>query len=126
MHLLEATKLRPYLDYILDKEMVLQSTKQSVTVVKERMNKNPIYYAKNTIDFLNGLTEEELKTTNIKDTISIIKCARKVVNKHHHLDTVEAKIGIMAHQLKLFRDMFDPLFKKGLAFFWEEKVSMLT
>ena len=78
----------PYLDYILDKEMVLQSTKQSVTVVKERMNKNPIYYAKNTIDFLNGLTEEELKTTNIKDTISIIKCARKVVNKHHHLDII--------------------------------------
>ena len=32
----------------------------------------------------------------------------------------------MAHQLNLFRDMFDPLFKKGLPFFWEEKGAMLT
>ena len=30
----EATKLRPYLDYILDKEMVIKSDKQSVTDVK--------------------------------------------------------------------------------------------
>ena len=52
----EETKLRPYLDYILDKDMVIQSAKHSVTVVKERLNKNPIDYAKNTVDFLNGLT----------------------------------------------------------------------
>ena len=51
---------------------------------------------------------------------------RKVVNKHQHLDTVQAKINIMVHQLNLFRDKFDPLFKKGLPFFWEEKGSMLT
>ena len=28
--------------------------------------------------------------------------------------------------MKLFKDMFDPLFKKGLPFFWEGKVTMLT
>ena len=32
----------------------------------------------------------------------------------------------MAHQLKLCRDMFDPLFKKGIPLFWEEKGTMLT
>ena len=74
--------LMPYLDYILDKEVVIQSTKQSVTTIKERLNKRPIDYAKNTIDFLNGLTKEELKNTNIKDKISIITWARKLVNKH--------------------------------------------
>ena len=97
-----------------------------MTAMKERMNKKPINYAKNTIDFLNGLTEEKLKTTNIKYRISIITWDRKVVNKHHHLDTFEAKIGIMAHQVNIFLDIFDLLFKKGLHFFWEEKGNMLT
>ena len=97
-----------------------------MTTVNERLNKKPIDYAKNTIDFLNGLIEEELNTVNIKDIISIITWARKVVYKHHHVDTVQAKIDIMAHQLKLFRDMFDPLFKKGLPLFWEEKGEIMS
>ena len=65
--------------------------------MKERLNKNPIDYAKNTIDFLNGLKEDELKATNIKDRIPIITWARKVVNKHRHLETVQEKIYIMKH-----------------------------
>ena len=48
------------------------------------------------------------------------------MNKYRHSDIVHSKIDIMAHQLKLFRDMFDPLFKKGLPFFWEEKGAMPT
>ena len=48
------------------------------------------------------------------------------MNKHQHLYIVEAKIDIMTHQVKLFMDMFDPLFKKGLPFFWEEKGSMMS
>ena len=28
--------------------------------------------------------------------------------------------------MKLFIDMFDPLFKKGIPFFWKEKGAMLT
>ena len=37
----EETKLRHYMDYVLDKEMVIKSAKQSVTIVKERLNKIP-------------------------------------------------------------------------------------
>ena len=48
------------------------------------------------------------------------------MNKHQHLDIVEAKIDIMTHQVKLFMDIFYPLFKKGFHFFWEEKSSMLS
>ena len=68
---------------------------------------------------MNGLTKDDLKNENFRDRISIITWAKKVVNKYQHLDTVQAKIDIMAHQLKLFRDMFDPLFKKGLPLFLE-------
>ena len=109
--------MRPYLDYILVKEIVIQSAKQSVTVVEERLNKKPIEIANNTIGFLNGLTKDELKETNIKDIISIITWARKVVNKQKHMDTVQANIDIMTHQVKLFLDIFEPLFKKGLPLF---------
>ena len=90
-----------------------------MTIVKERLNKKPIEYANNAVDFINELTKEELNTANIKDRISIITQDRKVVNKHQHLDTVQAKIDFMSHQLKLFMDMFYPLFKKALPFFWE-------
>ena len=52
--------------------------------------------------------------------------ARKVINKYHHLDTVQEKVDILAHQVKLFIDMFDPLFKMVLLFFWKENGAMLT
>lgn len=78
------------------------------------LNKNPIDIANNTISFLNDLTEDDLKTTNIKDMTSVITWEKKVVSKHQHLDIVQAKIDIMTHQVKLFIELFTPLFKKGL------------
>ena len=50
----------------------MQDSRQSVTTVKEVLNKNPIDNANNTISFLNGLTEDYLKEASIKDRISII------------------------------------------------------
>ena len=45
----EAAKLSPYLDYILDKERAIHVAKQSVTIVKEKLNKKLVDYAKNAI-----------------------------------------------------------------------------
>ena len=97
-----------------------------MAVAKETLNKNLVDYANNAIKFLNGLSKDDLKKENIKDRLSIMTWARKVVNKYHHLDIVQAKVDIMAHQVNLFIDMFDPLCKKGLLFFWEEKGAMLA
>ena len=102
MLIAEATKLRPYLDYILDKEIVIHASRQSVAPVKEVLNKKPIDTANNTISFMNGLTEDYLKTSNIKNRILVITWERKIVSKHQHLDTIQAKINIMTHQVKLF------------------------
>ena len=118
--------MKPYLDYILDEERVIQESKQSVTIVKEKLNKKPVDYAKNDIKFLNGLTEEEIIKDSIRDMIFAITWARKVVNQYHHLETVQANIGIMAHEIKVFIEMFDPLVKLGLPFFWKEKGGMLS
>ena len=49
-----------------------------------------------------------------------------MVNKYHHLETVQAKIDIMHHQIKEFIELFNPLFKRGLPFFWEEKGGMCS
>ena len=90
------------------------------------MDKKLVDYANNAINVLNGLSEDYFRKANIKDRISIITYARKVVNKYHHLDRVQAKGYIMAHQVNLFIYMFGPLFKIGLLLFWEEKDAMLT
>ena len=56
MIIAEARKLRPYLNYILDKEIVTHADKQSCMAVKEVLNKKPIDTANNTVSFLNGLS----------------------------------------------------------------------
>ena len=64
--------------------------------------------------------------TNIKDRISVITWDKNIVSKHQHLDTIQAKNEIMTHQVNLFIDMFNPLFKKGLPLFGEEKGGMFS
>ena len=85
--------------------------------MKESLNKKPLDYAKTDIEFLNGMTEEEIKKAGIRDMISIITWSRKVLNQYHHLETIEAKIGTMAHDIKMFIEMFEPLVRMGLPFF---------
>ena len=72
------------------------------------------------------MTEEEIRKAGIRDKILVITQATKVVNQYHHLETIEAKIGIMAHEIKVFIKMFHPLVKMGLPFFWKEKGGMLS
>ena len=54
----EAAKLRPYLDFILDKEIFRQEARNNFMMVKQVLNKKPIDTTNNAISFLNNLTEE--------------------------------------------------------------------
>ena len=72
MIITEAIKIRPYLNYIKDKEMVINVARQSCTTVKETSGRKPTDANQNTINFLNTLFEEELKTMGIKDMIVVI------------------------------------------------------
>ena len=65
-----------------------------------------------------------MRKDGIRDKIFVITWARKVVNQYHHLETVEAKIDIMAHAIKVFVKMFETLVKMGFPFFWKEKGGM--
>ena len=106
--------------------MVIQEYKQSVTLVKEELNKKHVDYAKTAIEFLNELTKEETRKAVIRHRIYVITWARKVVNQYHHLENIEAKIGIMEHEIKVLIKFFNPLVKMGLPFFWKEKGGMLS
>ena len=46
------------------------------------------------------------------------------MSKYQHLDTVQAKIDIMSHQIKELIELFNPLLKRGFPLFWEEKGGM--
>ena len=71
MIITEAVKIRPYLNYIQEKEMVINDAKKSCTIVKEASNKKPTDIAKNMIYFLNNFSEEDLRTMGIKDRVTI-------------------------------------------------------
>ena len=94
--------------------------------MKETLNKNPIDKTNSIVSFVNGVSEDYLKTMEIKDIIPIITWERKIVGKHKHLDTVHNKINITQHQVKMFIGLFTPLFKMGLPSFWEESGKLLS
>ena len=62
--------------------MVINVDKQSCTMVNEAFNKNLVDTTKNTINFLNTLFEKYMRTIGIKEIITVITWARKVVGKH--------------------------------------------
>ena len=126
MIIAEVVKLKPYLNYILDKEMVINDARQSCIAVKEALNKKPVDTSKNTVNFLNNLSKEYLRTMGIKEKITVITWARKVVGKHHHIETVQKKIDIMQHQVNIFKGSFVSLFQKGFPSFWEEDGKLLS
>ena len=98
--------------------MVIYSSRKVITVAREKLNKKPIEYSKNVIGFLNSLSEDDINKENVKDRISIMTWERKVINKHHHQDTVQEKVDILAHLVEWFIEYFYQLFKKGTPFFW--------
>ena len=57
----KAVKFIPYLNYILDKQMVINTAMQRCIAVKEALNKKPVDPINNTINFLNTLSEEDFK-----------------------------------------------------------------
>ena len=97
--------------------MVINAAKQSCTIVKEYLIRKLVDTTRNTINFLNTLFEEELTKLGINDRFVVITLAIKVVEKHQHIETIQAKIVIMLHQVNTFKGSFISLFQKGFASF---------
>ena len=82
MIIAKATKKRLYFNFINDEEMVINAIREICLAVKEALDRKPTNTTRNTINFLNTLSEEELRIMGIKDMITMIIWARKVVGKH--------------------------------------------
>ena len=54
--------------------------------MKETLDRKPAYLAQNTINFLNTLFGEEIKTMGIKYMIAVVTQERKVIMKHYHIE----------------------------------------
>ena len=57
----------------------------------------------------------------IKDRITMITWKRKVIGKHHHVESVQAKEYHKLLQVKSFKGLFTELFQKLLPSFWDEE-----
>ena len=57
MIIVEDIKIIPCLDYIQEKERVINAAKQTCTTMKEALNKKPVDTTKDTINFLNTLSK---------------------------------------------------------------------
>ena len=90
------------------------------------MDRKPTDRDRNTINFLNTLPEEELRTMAITDRITIITWVRNVIGKHHHIESVQAKEGLMSQQVKSFKVLFVNLFQKCLPPFWDEDGKLIS
>ena len=103
--------------------MVISIAMQSCVFMKETLDKMSTQTTQNTINFLNTMSKEELKTIGIIDRITMITWAIKFIGKHHHVEIVQAKENQMSQQVKSFKGLFPYLFKKGLPYFGMKKVN---
>ena len=100
--------------------MVINASRQSCIVVKEALNRKPIDTTRSTINFLNTLSKEELRTMGIKDRIAVITYSRKFVGKNQHIETIQENIDIMMHYVRNFKGSFISLFQKCFPRRWQD------
>ena len=117
MIIVEETKVRPYLDFIQDKENTVQEAKKHILVAKLDLHKKPLDTTKSTINFLRNLTDEDIKWGNIWDRIQVITLARNLVHKYLHLKMVEVKWSFTREQAGDFVAMFKHVVQRGIYFF---------
>ena len=82
--------------------------------------------AQNVINILSTLSEDQVRRFDIQDRVFVISWDRKVIGKYRMLDTLQAKFDIISHKIKEVINLFTPLVSRGIPFFWEEKLPLLS
>jgi hypothetical protein len=117
----EAAKLRVYLNFIYDKDIMATTARSRCIVVNGTLSKKPLEWAQNTIDLLNSVPTSDLQTIGVKDRTTLIIWARRIITKNNLLKLVQNKAMQIERSLQEFRDTFEQLFVKGLPSFWDGK-----
>jgi len=87
----EASKLRVYLNFINDKDIIDITARSRCTVVNETLAKKPSEWAQNAINLLNSIPTIDLQTIGVKDKTTLIIWTRRVIAKHNLLKSVQTK-----------------------------------
>ena len=77
----EANKLRPYLDFIADKEDALKMSKKNVVIAKKELHKRPVGVAQNAINFLSTLSEDQTRGVVCKTKLLFMGLEKWLKNK---------------------------------------------
>jgi len=112
-------EFRPYLDMLEDKATLSCKALDKCVVLNETMTKRTPDIAHNTISLLNTVTNEELQILGVKDRITVMMWARKVVCKHKYVNNVKRKAEEMRNAVHQVKNLFQPLFNIGLPTFWD-------
>jgi hypothetical protein len=113
----EIAKFWEYMVLIDDKIALVIMAQAKSQIVKEHSQKKPINKARNTINFMNQTSNTTLATLGVKDRFAIIIWAKRFLEKHNLLNKVLDKAKQMEEEVRQFKEVFKPLFDKGLPFF---------
>jgi hypothetical protein len=117
----EASKIKVYLNFINDKDIIAITARSRCTVVNETLAKKPSEWAQNAINLLNSIPIVDLQTIGVKDKTTLIIWTKRVIAKHNLLKSVQTKETQMEQSVQEFKDLFEELFIKGLPPFWDGK-----
>jgi hypothetical protein len=120
----EASKLRVYLNFISDKDIIDIIARSRCTVVNETLEKKPSEWAQNAINLLNSIPTVDLQTIGVKDKTTLIIWTSRVISKHNLLKSIQTKETQMEQSVQEFKDLFEELFIKGLSAIlgWKRKI----
>ena len=72
---------RPYLNFISDQEDSLEMAKKMFLIVNGELHKRPVGVAKNAVNFLSSLSDEQACRYDIQNRLVVISGARKLIGK---------------------------------------------
>lgn len=111
-------EFRPYLDIMEDKVALSCKALHKYVVLNDTMVKRIPDIAQNAINLLKIVTNEQLHTLQVKDRITVIMWAKRVICKHNFANSVKAKAEEMRNVVHQMKNIFQPLFKINLPTFW--------
>ena len=111
---IEITNFRSYLNFVNDKNAIVDLALQRCKLVNENLDKKPLETTQNAVKFLKTLKYEDMQEMAIRDRLAIILWAIKFINKHNLVKVVQEKANQMLLEVKDFKKMFQEQFDEGL------------
>jgi len=108
-----------------EQEQASASAGKRCKVSEENLQNNPKEKAQNAISFLSTTQGPDLVTLAVTDRTGVLVAARKVVEKYNMMQNALAKATLIKQGVDSFKNVFQPLFLKGLPEFWDPERKLI-